>query len=32
VNEPAEARRVAELGVDTIISDKPGEILRAVTS
>ena len=30
VNEPDEARRVAELGVDTIISDKPGEILRAL--
>jgi glycerophosphoryl diester phosphodiesterase len=30
VNDPAEARRVAELGVDSIISDKPGEILAAV--
>ncbi len=30
VNEPDEARRVAALGVDTIISDRPGEILRAV--
>jgi glycerophosphoryl diester phosphodiesterase len=30
VNEPDEARRVAALGVDTIISDKPGEILRAL--
>jgi glycerophosphoryl diester phosphodiesterase len=30
VNDPAEARRVADLGVDTIISDQPGAILRAV--
>jgi glycerophosphoryl diester phosphodiesterase len=30
VNDASEARRVAELGVDTIISDKPGEILRAL--
>jgi glycerophosphoryl diester phosphodiesterase len=31
VNEPDEARRVAALGVDTIISDRPGEILRALS-
>lgn len=30
VNEPSEARRVASLGVDVIISDKPGEILKAL--
>lgn len=32
VNEPDEARRVAALGVDTIISDRPAEILRALRS
>jgi glycerophosphoryl diester phosphodiesterase len=31
VNEPAEARRVAALGVDSIISDRPGEILRSLS-
>ncbi len=30
VNDPAEACRVAELGIDSIISDEPGAILRAV--
>jgi glycerophosphoryl diester phosphodiesterase len=30
VNDPDEARRVATLGVDTIISDKPGEILASL--
>jgi glycerophosphoryl diester phosphodiesterase len=30
VNDPAEARRLAELGVDAIISDRPGEILAAL--
>ncbi|HTQ07163.1 MAG TPA: glycerophosphodiester phosphodiesterase [Polyangiaceae bacterium] len=30
VNDEREARHVAELGVDTIISDKPGEILKAL--
>jgi glycerophosphoryl diester phosphodiesterase len=31
VNDVAEARRVAALGVDTIISDEPGKILGALT-
>jgi glycerophosphoryl diester phosphodiesterase len=30
VNEADEARRVAALGIDSIISDKPGEILRSL--
>lgn len=30
VNDEAEARRLAELGVDSIISDEPGKILRAL--
>jgi glycerophosphoryl diester phosphodiesterase len=30
VNDPAEARRLAELGVDAIISDRPGAILAAL--
>lgn len=30
VNDGAEARRLAELGVDSIISDEPGKILRAL--
>ena len=32
VNDPAEARRLAELGVDAIISDRPGAILSALTT
>ena len=31
VNDPGEARRLAELGVDTLISDEPGKILGAVS-
>lgn len=30
VNEPHEARRLAEAGVDAIISDRPGELRRAL--
>jgi glycerophosphoryl diester phosphodiesterase len=30
VNDPDEARRVAALGVDSIISDEPGKILSAL--
>jgi glycerophosphoryl diester phosphodiesterase len=30
VNDPVEAARLAELGVDAIISDEPGKILRAL--
>ena len=30
INEPAEAERLALLGVDGIITDKPAEILRAL--
>ncbi len=31
VNDPAEARRLARAGVDTLISDVPGEIVRALS-
>jgi glycerophosphoryl diester phosphodiesterase len=31
VNDPDEARRLDALGVDTLISDVPGDILRALT-
>lgn len=31
VNDPEEARRLAALGVDTLISDVPGAILKALT-
>ena len=31
VNDPDEARRLDDLGVDTLISDVPGEILRALS-
>jgi glycerophosphoryl diester phosphodiesterase len=31
VNDPDEARRLDALGVDTLISDVPGQILRALT-
>ena len=32
VNDDAEARQLAELGVDTIISDRPGAILEALAA
>ena len=32
VNDDAEARQLAELGVDTIISDRPGAILQALAA
>lgn len=32
VNDPAEARRLAAIGVDAIISDEPGKILEALRS
>jgi glycerophosphoryl diester phosphodiesterase len=32
VNDPNEARRVAELGVDGIVSDSPGDVLKAISS
>ncbi len=32
VNDPLEAQRLAELGVDTIISDEPGAILKATAT
>ena len=32
INDPAEARRLAELGVDAIISDRPGAILAALAA
>jgi glycerophosphoryl diester phosphodiesterase len=31
VNHEGEARRVAALGVDSIISDRPGAILKALS-
>jgi len=32
VNDPAEAKRVAGLGVDAVISDEPGQILTALSA